>query len=150
MHLSCKHIQIDNECIIQNTYNYGKKTHANITHTMLIIGLLLSLRILLLKLSHILTSTVSLCPSPLNICLAQIVVEWALSQLYASSSTSFSSFMVLLNSCLYVALAAFHNKSLMSTPGLSFIKLLHRCMQQILCSYCGKLPTKVWTNPCQE
>ena len=117
---------------------------------MLIIGLLLNLIILLLKLSHKLFSIVSLWLSTLNICLAQIVVEWDCNQLYASSSTSFNSFTA--PSCFYwyVALAAFQNKFLISTLRWFFLKLLYRWLQQILCSYCGQLSIKVCTNPYQE
>lgn len=38
----------------------------------------------------------------------------------------------------------------MFTPRWFFLKLLYRCLQQILCSYCAQLSTKAWTNPCQE
>ena len=120
------------------------------THTMLMMGFPLNFSILLLKLSHMLLMTVSLNASVLNMCLAHTVVVCPFNQLYAPSSMSFISFITLSNSCAYVALASFQYNSLISMPGCCFLKLLYKCLQQILCSYYGQLFANAYTNPCQE
>ena len=117
---------------------------------MLIMGFPLNFKILLLKLSHILFSTVSLIASPRNICLDQIVVEWSCNQLYAPLSISFSSSMILSYSWRYVAFAAFQKNSLIRTPGWFFLKLLYKCLQQILHSYYGQLSANVYTKRYQD
>ena len=101
IHSSYKHIKRKGE-LIKYTYTslwiimHMKRRSM---HAMVIIGLFINLTITLLKLSHMLFRTVSLWPSLLNMCLAQIVVEWDCSHLNASSSTSFSSFIALSYAC---------------------------------------------------
>ena len=120
------------------------------THTMLMMGFPLNFSILLLKLSHMLLMTMSLNASVLNMRLARTIVVCPFNQLYAPSSMSFISFIILSNSCAYVALAAFQNNSLIIMPGCYFLKLSYKCLQQILCSYYGHFSTNACTNPCQE
>ena len=119
-------------------------------HTMLMMGFPLNLSIQLLKLSHMLLMTVSLNALVLNMCLDHTIVVCPFNQLYTPSLMSFISFTTLSNSCAYVALVAFQNKCLISMPGCRFLKLLYKCLQNILCSYCGQLSANTCTNPCQE
>ena len=141
MSFSCKQEKPTSQCMQQGIqltkickFDLPK---SNNIHTMLMMGFPLNFTILLLKLSHMLLMTVSLNASFLNMCLAHTVVVCPFNQLYAPSSMSFISFIILSNSCAYVALAAFQNNSLIIMPGCRFLRLLYKCLQQILCSYCG-------------
>ena len=87
-------------------------------------------------LTHVIDDNVTQA-SVLNMCLAHIVVVCPFNQLYAPSSMSFISFIILSNSYAYVALAAFQNNSLIIMPGCYFLKLSYKCLTQILCSYYG-------------
>ena len=105
---------------------------------------------MLLKLSHILFNIVSLIASPQNICLDKIIIEWCCNQLYAPSSISFSSFMTLSYYRRYVSFVAFHKNSLIRTPEQFFLKLLCKCLLQILYSYYGQFSANVCTKPYQQ
>ena len=100
-------------------------------------------------LTHVVDDSVTQA-SVLNMCLAHTVVVCPFNQLYAPSSMSFISFIILSNSCAYVALVAFQNNSLIIMPGCYFLKLSYKCLQQILCSYYGHFSANACTNPCQE
>ena len=154
MSLSCKQEKPTSQCMQQGIQltkicKFHLPKSKNI-HTMLMMGFPLNFSIPLLKLSHMLLMTVSLNVSVLNMCLAHTVVVCPFNQLYAPSSMSFISFIILSNSCAYVALAAFQNNSLIIMLGCCFLRLLYKCLQQIMCSYCGQLSTNACTNPCQE